>query len=79
MQTIDDIVVDFTPPVADRFLKQYNSRFHYVHQKNIKDSDSLKKPQSWLNADVTQSKNPSKNVSDGCVVLVNEEAFLAPC
>ena len=79
MQTIDDIVVDFTPPLADRFIKQYNARFHYVPQNNIKDSDSFHPPQSCLNVNVIQDQNhppPKKNESD---VVVNEEVCLEPC
>ena len=80
MQTIDDIVVDFTPPLADRFIKQYNARFHYVPQNNIKDSDSLHPPQSCLNVNVIQDQNhppPKKNESE--VVVANEEACSEPC
>ena len=80
MQTIDDIVVDFTPPLADRFIKQYNARFHYVPQNNIKDSDSLHHPQSCLNVNVIQDEKPTpKNESDGCIVFVNKEVCSEPC
>ena len=80
MQTIDDIVVDFTPPLADRFIKQYNARFHYVPQNNVKDSESLHHAQSCLNVNVIQDGKPiPKNQSDGCVVLVNEEVCSGPC
>ena len=78
MQTIDDIVVDFTPPLADRFIKQYNARFHYVPQNNIKDSDSFHLPQSCLNVNVIP-KNPSPKKNESDDVVVNEEACLEPC
>ena len=29
MQTLDDIIVDFTPPIHERFLKHYQTRFRY--------------------------------------------------
>ena len=29
MQALDDIIVDFTPPIHDRFLKYYQTRFRY--------------------------------------------------
>ena len=78
MQTIDDIVVDFTPPLADRFIKQYNARFHYVPQNIIKDSDSFHLPQSCLNVNVIP-KNPSQKKNESDDIVVNEEACLEPC
>ena len=29
MQTLDDIIADFTPPIHERFLKHYQTRFRY--------------------------------------------------
>ena len=29
MQTLDDIIADFTPPLQERFLKHYQTRFQY--------------------------------------------------
>ena len=31
MQTLDDTITDFTPPVSDKCVQQYEQRFHYDH------------------------------------------------
>jgi len=30
MQTLDDVVTDFTPPTFDRYVLDYDTRFHHV-------------------------------------------------
>ena len=30
MQTLDDVVTDFTPPTYDRYVLDYDTRFHHV-------------------------------------------------
>jgi len=30
MQTLDDVVTDFTPPMYDRYVRDYEIRFHHV-------------------------------------------------
>ena len=30
MQTLDDVVTDFTPPTYDRYVRDYDLRFHHV-------------------------------------------------
>jgi len=31
MQTLDDTITDFTPPVSDKGVQEYEQRFHYDH------------------------------------------------
>ena len=31
MQTLDDTITDFTPPVSDKWVQGYEQRFHYDH------------------------------------------------
>ena len=31
MQTLDDTITDFTPPVSDKCVQEYEQRFHYDH------------------------------------------------
>jgi len=30
MQTLDDVVTDFTPPTYDRYVRDYERRFRHV-------------------------------------------------
>ena len=31
MQTLDDTITDFTPPVSDKCVQEYEQRFRYDH------------------------------------------------
>ena len=31
MQTLDDTITDFTPPVSDKCVQKYEQRFRYDH------------------------------------------------
>ena len=31
MQTLDDTITDFTPPVSDKCVQEYEQRFRYGH------------------------------------------------
>ena len=35
MQTLDDIITDFTPPVADRCVQEYAKRFHLLSVNSV--------------------------------------------
>ena len=35
LQTLDDVIADFTPPVSDYSVQEYNRRFRYVHAKDL--------------------------------------------
>lgn len=35
MQTLDDTITDFTPPVSDKCTKEYGRRFQYVPAKEV--------------------------------------------
>ena len=35
MQTLDDTITDFTPPVADRCVQEYSKRFHHLSINSV--------------------------------------------
>ena len=41
MQTLDDTIADFTPPVSDKYMREYEQRFRYGEQKHVRVRGSM--------------------------------------
>ena len=72
MQTLDNIIVDFTPPIHERFLKNYQTRFRYeaLSSPIIKEGErSTPTPSRWHEDSVVvvpfpeEEKGPKKEAS----------------